>query len=226
MVIKHLISLLLLCTFFSDANEVLEQFPQEINAQQKYVFYSHGRIVEGVNATPTHPRWGRYEFPQVKAALADSNYVLIAYHRAKNTEPKQFAMMLADDVNTLINKGVKPENISLVGFSRGGEITIMASNYLASSYSPSPYSPSKKVNIALLASCPDFMKNSNEFEVYGEVFSIYETSDLVGSCQFLIDNSKDVTSFKEISISTGQEHGAFYTPIPEWVKPLKTWLKR
>jgi hypothetical protein len=32
--------------------------------------------------------------------------------------------------------------------------------------------------------------------------------------------------FSEISISTGKEHGAFYRPMPEWVKPLKTWLKR
>jgi len=133
-----------------------------------------------------------------------------------NTNPKTFAIELANDVNRLINKGVNPENVSLVGFSRGGEITIMASNHLKS----------QKVKIALLASCPSFMKNNNNFEVYGDVYSIYETSDMVGSCQFLNDQSKAITSFSEISISTGKEHGAFYRPMPEWVKHLKTWLKR
>jgi hypothetical protein len=68
------------------------------------------------------------------------------------------------------------------------------------------------------------MKNRELFKVYGKVFSIYETSDIVGSCQFLINQSSDVSSFNEISISTGKEHGAFFKPISEWVKPVKKWL--
>ena len=68
------------------------------------------------------------------------------------------------------------------------------------------------------------MKNNEKFEVYGNIYSIYETSDMVGSCQFLINQSSGVNSFSEISISTGKEHGAFFTPIIEWVKPVKNWL--
>ncbi|MDO6653937.1 hypothetical protein Q4530_15635 [Colwellia sp. 1_MG-2023] len=70
------------------------------------------------------------------------------------------------------------------------------------------------------------MKNNENFEVYGNIYSIYETSDMVGSCQFLINQSPGVNSFREISISTGKEHGAFFTPIIEWVKPVKNWLGR
>tara|TARA_B100000809_G_scaffold155161_1_gene152460 strand:- start:1196 stop:1453 length:258 start_codon:yes stop_codon:yes gene_type:complete len=84
-----------------------------------------------------------YEFPKVKAALTSEHYNLIAYHRARNTKPRAFAKKLASDVNLLIKKGVKPENISLVGFSRGGEITILASSYINSS----------TINIVLLATC-------------------------------------------------------------------------
>ena len=47
---------------------------------------------------------------------------------------------------------------------------------------------------------------------------------MVGSCQFMNNQSTNVSSFKEISISTGKEHGAFYKPISEWIKPVKMWL--
>ena len=196
------------------AGKTYEQFPDEVDHNSKYVFYSHGKIVEGKNTNPIHPRWGEYDFPKVKEALSSNNYTLVAYHRPENTNPKKFALKLSNDVQKLISLGVKPQNISLVGFSRGGEITILASNNLQN----------PDVNIILLASCASFMKNRELFKVYGKVFSIYETSDMVGSCQFLINQSTNVSSFNEVSISTGKEHGAFFKPISDWIKPVKKWL--
>lgn len=215
--IKNLISVVigLFLSSICIANTIYESFPSEINANEKYVFYSHGFIVEGKNPTPINSRWGIYDFPQIKKALSDENYNLIAYHRPKGTDPRVFAKKLTEDAMTLIKKGVKPENISFVGFSRGGAITVLTSHYLASDM----------VNFVILAGCSKFVKSNPELEVYGHVFSVFETSDGVGSCQFLIDRSKRVKSFKELSISTGKEHGAFYKPLPEWVVPVKKWLK-
>mgnify|MGYP001197410146 CR=1 FL=1 len=70
----------------------------------------------------------------------------------------------------------------------------------------------------------ELIKKHTQVKVYGHVKSIYETSDQVGSCQFLIDRSDDVASFNEISISTGKSHGAFYNPLPVWVEPVKQWI--
>jgi hypothetical protein len=180
------------------------------------VFYSHGFIVEGDDPTPISPLFGKYEFPQIKQALADDGYNLIAYHRPKNTEAKEFAKKLVNDVNLLIEKGVKPENITLLGFSRGGVITIRVSHYLKS----------QQVRFGLLAACPRDIEDGAELRLYGRVYSMFETSDSVGSCQFLIDQSPQVTSFKELAISTGQGHGAFYRPLDEWVIPVKAWLNK
>jgi hypothetical protein len=206
----------LLFSSVSFAGNIFEQFPETVNASEKYVFYSHGFIVEGDNPTPISPLFGKYEFPKIKQALADDGYNLIAYHRPKNTESKAFAKKLVNDVNLLIEKGVKPENITLLGFSRGGGITIRASHYLKS----------PKVRIGLLAACPRGIEDGAELRLYGKIYSMYETSDRVRSCQFLIDQSPQVTSFKEIAISTGQGHGAFYRPIPEWIIPVKAWLNQ
>jgi hypothetical protein len=156
-----------------------------------------------------------YDFPEIKKVLSDDSYNLIVYHRPKDTNPREFAKKLAENANTLIENGVKPENITFVGFSRGGAITVLTSSYLSS----------EKVNFVILAGCSKFIKNNTELEVVGNVFSVFETSDGVGSCQFLIDRSERVKTFKEISISTGKEHGAFYNPLPEWVIPVKKWIK-
>ncbi|QCU74341.1 alpha/beta hydrolase [Pseudoalteromonas distincta] len=206
--------LLLFSPVFVNAGEIYEQFPDNVDPNGKYVFYSHGKIVEGENTNPVSPRWGEYDFPEVKDAISSNNYNLIAYHRIQNTNPKTFALKLTNDVKKLITLGVKPQNITLLGFSRGGEITILASRHIQN----------PDINIILLASCANFMKNNEKFEVYGNIYSIYETSDMVGSCQFLINQSPGVNSFSEISISTGKEHGAFFTPIIEWVQPVKNWL--
>ena len=197
------------------ANNIFENFPREIKSNEQYVFYSHGLILEDQNPMPINPRWGMYNFPEIKTALSDDSYNLIAYHRPKGTDPRDFANKLADNANSLINKGVKPENITFIGFSRGGAITVLTSNFLASD----------KVNFVILAGCSKFVKNNSELEVFGNIFSVFETSDGVGSCQFLIDRSKKVKTFKEISITTGKEHGAFYNPLPEWIIPVKMWLK-
>lgn len=210
--------LILLSIFFSSmpfAGEIFVEFPDHINKDEKYVFYSHGFIVEGRNPTPIDHRWGMYDFPKIKEVLSDPSYNLIAYHRPKGTDPRKFAKKLTNNAIALIKEGVKPENITFIGFSRGGAITALTSYYLAS----------HKVNFIMLAACSGFIKNNTEIKVFGNVFSIFETSDKVGSCQFLIDRSKKIKNFEELSISTGKEHGAFYNPLPEWVAPVKNRLK-
>ena len=197
--------------------EIYSEFPESIKPNDKYVFYSHGYIVEGDNPTPENPRWGVYDFPQIKLHLSDDDYNLIAYHRPKNTNPRKFAKKLSDNVLELIRKGVEPQNISLVGFSRGAAITIFTSSLLSRD----------DINYAILAGCGNYINKNLDLIMHGNVFSVIEVSDdLVGSCQPLIDRSKTVQSFKELPISTGKEHGAFYTPLPEWVNPVKKWIKR
>jgi hypothetical protein len=57
----------------------------------------------------------------------------------------------------------------------------------------------------------------------GNLLSIYETSDELGPCTKLAARSH-LTSFKEVAISTGKKHGAFFQPLPEWVRPLPAWI--
>ncbi|PHS24266.1 MAG: alpha/beta hydrolase [Robiginitomaculum sp.] len=196
------------------AGTLYTDFPGPINAGEKYVFYSHGFIVEGSNETPVHPRFGTYDFPAIKTALSASDFNLIAYHRPANTDPAAWAEKLANDVHTLMAAGVPAHNITLLGFSRGGMITALASSKLSL----------PDINTILMASCGGWVKARPDIKLSGRVLSIYETSDRFGTCQALVDHSKAVTSFTEIAISTGKAHGAFFTPREAWVKPVLDWI--
>lgn len=55
------------------------------------------------------------------------------------------------------------------------------------------------------------------------MLSIYETSDVAGTCAPLADD-RALASFEEVAISTGRSHGAFHRPLAEWTEPLKRWI--
>jgi uncharacterized protein len=207
----------LLFSLDSAAVEIYENFPQTIRPDERYVIYSHGLIVEGDNARPVHPEFGVYDFPAIKTALfRDGGFNLIAHHRAKNTDVPRYVGTLESWVKRLISAGVTPSNITLVGFSRGAQLTAQASSRLKSS----------GINTALMAVCldGDFVR-SPPVALGGRVLSVYETTDVVGSCAKLAQRS-ELTSFEELAISTGKKHGAFFQPDPEWMRPLKDWIQR
>ncbi|MCJ8321307.1 MAG: alpha/beta hydrolase [Colwellia sp.] len=180
------------------------------------MFYSHGFIVEGTNPTPKNDRWGVYEFPAIKESLADNEYNLIAYHRPKGTDPFVHANSLASDVRRLLKKGVLAKHITIMGFSRGAFITSLTSHYLEET----------PVNTILLAGCGRIISSKySDIKMNGAFLSVYETTDGASTCAKLKNRSSKLTSFDEISITTGKEHGAFYRPITEWVVPVKQWIR-
>ncbi|MBV1910320.1 MAG: alpha/beta hydrolase [Kangiellaceae bacterium] len=199
------------------AGVVYTDFPNKINVDQVYVIYSHGLIVEGVDPKPVHPQFGPYEFAAIKNELVKNNEInLIAQQRPENTGIEKYTRQLSVWVMKLTELGVNPKNIILIGFSRGGELTARASSALSS----------LGINTVLLATCWKGGVHSEEKIKFGGNFlSIYETTDGARSCQQLADRSSELRNFKEIAISTGKGHGAFFTPLKEWLVPLKIWIK-
>ena len=148
--------------------------------------------------------------------MSDNEYNLIAYHRPKGTDPFKHAKMLAANVKKLLENGVDANHITIMGFSRGAFITAITSHNLEET----------PVNTILLAACGRIVSSKYaHIKANGKLFSIFETTDGNGTCNKLKNRSNNLQSFEEISISTGKEHGAFYRPIPEWIIPVKRWIK-
>lgn len=201
----------------SNAEQVHDQFPARIDPSGRYVIYSHNLIGEGDDPRPVSPQFGVYEFQKIKRALFEGGgFNLIAYQRKKNVEFEIHVKQLETWVRQLLSAGVAPTRITLVGFSRGGQITAYAASRLNS----------LGINTAILAICShgDFDVSPDPPIVLGGNFlSIYETSDQYGSCSQLAARSH-LKAFKEVAISTGKAHGAFFEPRPEWIVPLRAWI--
>jgi hypothetical protein len=208
------LALLVLVPISSRAVEIYDRFPDDVHAGERYVIYSHGRIVEGDDPKPISPQYGQYDFPAIKKALfSGDGFNLIAFQRPKSSDDA-YANTLKSWVRHLLDAGVKPSRITLVGFSRGAQLTALASNDLAS----------EGINTALLAICEDGdVSHATGLVLGGNLLSVYETSDELGSCRKLSARSH-LKSFKEIAISTGKSHGAFFQPLPQWMGPLKAWI--
>ena len=67
------------------------------------------------------------------------------------------------------------------------------------------------------------MSHTPGLSLGGNLLSIYESSDELGTCGKLAARSH-LSSFKEVAISTGKKHGAFFQPMAQWVGPLKSWI--
>ena len=212
-----LLALLVLIPIGARAVELYDRFPDSIRATERYVIYSHGLIVEGSDPKPVSPKYGQYDFPAIKQALFNQGgFNLIAYQRPKSADDS-YADMLQSWVRRLLDAGVNPSRITLVGFSRGAGLTALASSGLSSA----------GINTALMAICENGeVSHASGLNLGGNLLSIYETSDeLGGSCGQLAARSH-LKSFEEVSISTGKKHGAFFQPLPEWIRPLKAWIAK
>jgi hypothetical protein len=211
-----LLAFSMLVSIGASAVELHDRFPDSIHATERYVIYSHGLIVEGNDPKPISPKYGQYDFPAIKQALFNQGgFNLIAYQRPKSSDDS-YADTLQSWVHRLIDAGVTASRITLVGFSRGAQLTALASNGLASA----------GINTALMAICEDGeVSHASGLNLGGNLLSIYETSDELRSCDKLAARSH-LKSFKEVPISTGKKHGAFFQPLPEWIRPLKAWIAK
>jgi dienelactone hydrolase len=77
----------------------------------------------------------------LRALGAGAGFHLVAYHRPKDTQPEVYIGMLESWVRRLLAAGVAPGRITLVGFSRGGQLTAAASSRLASTGINTAFSP-------------------------------------------------------------------------------------
>jgi hypothetical protein len=194
---------------------VLPSAPEDPDVSATYVFYLHGQIIERGDRRPTHPQFGVYEYDEVLRALGGSHRIVISEQRAAGTDVSEYAERTAREVRDLLASGVPPERITVVGFSKGGMIAIATSSLL-----------NEPINYVFLAACNRAVFDNESYRVSGRVLSIFEESDEIGvSCAPLLERSLSVTTSKEVRISTGARHGAFYQPRSVWISEVLAWVR-
>jgi hypothetical protein len=193
---------------------VVQNVPAETSADERYLFYLHGQIVEDQGVRPVHPEFGVYEYEAVLASLARAGFLVISEARGPGTDGEAYAAKVAQQVGALLAGGAPPEQISIVGFSKGGGIAVLVAGLLHN----------EKVNFVFLGTCVQWIRNWPELDLRGRVLSIYEASDpIAGSCGGVLSASVIEPEFKELRLEVGGGHGAFYRPLSEWRDPVVAW---
>jgi predicted esterase len=195
-------------------HKIFTDVPAQIDPDARYLFYLHGAIIERAGVRPTHPKFGVYEYQKIVEAFAERGFVVISEARPEGTDGMFYAATVADQVRALINGGVPPEHITVVGFSKGGGIAIAASSMLAND----------DVNFVFMAACNPWLDSHPEIVGRGRMLSLRESSDeLAGSCESFFGRSPSPHDHRELLLELGGGHGAFYRPRPEWIDPVVEW---
>jgi dienelactone hydrolase len=90
------------------------------------VIYLHARIVEDSGRRPTDPAFGTYEYDAILDSLRHAGFVVLSDQRPPRTD-SFLATHVARQVDSL-RAQVSPRAITVMGFSKGGWIAILASS--------------------------------------------------------------------------------------------------
>lgn len=185
-------------------------------ADEYYLFYLHGRIVEEQGAEAISERFGPYAYREILQVFADRGFVVRSEVRGKNTDVHAYADWLNGQIKKLIDVGVAPQRITVVGASKGAVIAMLTSTKLQN----------PAVNFVLIAGCSDWVEENLTINLCGRILSVFEKSDEIGrSCQPIFGASSCKPVTQEIELNTGKEHGVLYRPLPEWVEPTVRWAR-
>jgi len=181
----------------------------------RYVIYLHAKIVEeeGVRR-PTDPAFGVYEYDAILDSLRHAGFVLLSDQRPSGTDSDSFAIRVAQQVDSLLRLGVSPRAITVMGFSKGGWIAILASSRL--------HNPA--ISFVFMGACGPWAFERPDLHVRGRLLSLYETSDSLGvSCAPLFARRSPGSHIRELGLSLGLGHGTFFQPRSAWLGPAIAW---
>jgi hypothetical protein len=189
--------------------------PAQGQTAPRYLIYLHGRIVEDAGRHPADSVFGSYDYDAILDSLRRPGIVVLSEQRPLKTDSDSFAIHVAGQVDSLIRSGVSPKAITVIGFSKGGWIAILASSRLQNT----------AISFVFMAACGPWAFEPG-LHVAGRLLSLYETSDSLGvSCAPMFARRSPGSRVREIALSLGLGHGTFFQPRSEWLAPAMAWAE-
>jgi hypothetical protein len=186
-------------------------------AAPRYVIYLHARIVEDDGRRrPTDPAFGIYEYDAILDSLRRAGLVVLSDQRPPRTDSDSFAAHVSQQVDSLLRLGVSPHAITVIGFSKGGWIAMLASSRL--------HNPA--ISFVFMGACGPWAFERADLHVTYRLLSLYETSDSLGiSCAPMFTRRAPGSQIREIALSLGLGHGTFFQPRSAWLGPALAWAQ-
>ncbi len=186
---------------------------------QNYIFFLHNKFTEEHHADEKHPAYGKAQYNEIIREFERENFILITEKRPKNTVVKEYAKKVAGQIDSLLQSGIKPNQITVIGLSKGGYIAQYVSTLLAN----------PNINFVFIGSYQETdLKQLSDISYCGNILTIYEKTDILGvSAVNRTKNSKfKISRFDEIELNTNLKHGFLFQPLKEWIYPSMMWANQ
>lgn len=181
----------------------------------RYLIYLHARIIEDQGPQPTSAEFGLYDYDAILDSLRHVGFTVLSEQRPAKANSDSFAGHVVRQVDSLLRRGVAPSRITVVGFSKGGWIAILASARLAN----------PALSYVFMGACGPWAFGP-ELHPTGRLLSLIETSDTLGvSCGPMFAHEGPGSVSREISLSLGLGHGTFFLPREAWLRPTIAWAQ-
>lgn len=183
-------------------------------AASGYLIYLHGRIIEEQQTSrPIDSVFGVYEYDAILDSLRRPGFIVLSEQRPPKANSDSFATRVVRQVDSLLRTGVRPQDITVVGFSKGGWIAILASSRLQV----------PDISFVFMGACGPWAFEP-DLHVSGRILSLYETSDSLGvSCAPMFAHRSSGSTVRELPLSLGLGHGTFFQPRSAWIDPVTAW---
>jgi hypothetical protein len=189
--------------------------PTTIDPDARYFLFMHNYYVE------TNGPTGDCKYNDILAAFVDRGFIVISEVRTGKIIPCTYAEKVVKNVKTLLDAGVRPENITVGGHSKGGVITLCTASVLDNA----------KINFVVMAGCE--IAGVKKYHMYpkfdrlkGRMLSIYAASDsIAGSCKGAFAQASKGFSSTEIILESESGHRLFFSPLELWIDPIVDWIK-
>ena len=201
--------------------------PSVIKPSEKYIFFLHGKIVEKQGPNGRHPCFGIYDYHGIVKSFENRGFTVISEIRPKGTKLYKYAGNIVRQIKTLLENGIPPKQITVVGFSKGSAVALLVSVELES----------PGVNFVVMSGishtgthvpgCYKKLIDRSVQFLHGRFLSIYDESDQkCDICQRIFQNVSDDAIFEKIKVKNGLGHGLFYRPRRDWFDPVVEWIKQ
>jgi hypothetical protein len=209
------VAVILLMAATAYAQAIFPDIPAKIDTRATYLFYLHGAIVENKGVKAVSERFGVYEYEKILEIFKDKGFTVISEARPQHTHAGQYAAKVVDQVKRLLQAGVPPAHITVVGASKGAFIAMLISTALQN----------RDLNFVIMAGCSDAVLRF-DIDLYGNILTIFdEKDDIAGTCRNVFEKSTGLNAHKEIKLTVGTGHGIVYKPLAEWVEPAVRWAR-
>jgi hypothetical protein len=214
---RFLVISFLCITSMTHAQYMGSSLPETISRKARYVFYLHGQVVTELGDMAVNqsvPEWGPYEYFHILDSLAERHVNVISEIRKKDVDNSVYVSRIVAQIDTLLTKKVRPENILILGASAGWDIALRVSDQLKN--------PS--LRFAAMGGCwPNTYKDYQQLDLFGHFLSLTEKSDDHGTCVKVFEKRPNTRSYREITLNTGLSHGFIYKGYPAWIDPVMAW---